>query len=123
MAAAAQTEQDRAGHISFRKTELRRLCAIDRKHNSLQIVWLLNAHVHGAGDSTDLVGNRISHLLIRRLISPNDLNVVGSGESEVNRFAYDVGRKEVEDHPRKVAVKAETQVVHIISSRLMSGFQ
>ena len=72
---------------------------------------------------TDFLGDGIGHLLIGFFISPNNLNVKGSGKSEVNGFADDVCRQEVEGYARIVAVKAETQVTYIIRSWLMSGLQ
>ena len=87
----------------------------------MQVVRLLNPHVYGAANATNFLGDGIRHLLVGRLISPNNLNVVGSGKSEVNGFGYDVGRKEVEGYARKIAVKTKTQIAHIVSCRLMSG--
>ena len=68
---------------------------------------------------TDLVGNGIGHLLVGHLISSDSLDIDRGRKTEVNCFGHNVGRKEVEDNAGIVPVKAETQVVHIVSGRLM----
>ena len=87
----------------------------------MQVVRLLNPHIYGTANATNFLGDSIRDFLIGRLISANNLNVVGSWKSEVNGFGYDVGRKEVEGYARKIVVKTKTQVTHIVGRRLMSG--
>jgi len=94
------------------------LVRLDLEHDPLEIVWLLHPHIDRADHVTDLVGNGIGHLLVRHLISSDNLDIDRRRKTEVNCFGHDVGRKEIEDDAGIVPVKAETQVVHIVSGRL-----
>src|SRR5439155_19527697 len=111
------------GHISHTQPALHRLCSIDIQVESLPVIRLLNAHINSPADLTQFLSNGIGHLLVDLFISSDNLSVQRSRKSEVNCFANDVCRQEVEGCTRGVAVQTETQITDIIRCRLMVGLQ
>ena len=72
LAAAAQTEQNRIGHIFFRKADLRGFGSVDGKFQLRLICRLMDAHVDGAGNLANLLCQMRSQLAVARLIAARD---------------------------------------------------
>ena len=66
--------------------------AIHLKRNRRLVKTLMNVHVGGALDASNLSHQLAGKLLISRVISPNNLNINGGGDAEIQNLRHEVSR-------------------------------
>src|SRR5205807_8027899 len=123
LAAAAQAEQNRTGDVAFGKPQFRSLGPVNRELEALQITRLLNPHVQRSGNMSKFFCNVSGDLLIACQVSSEHLDVVGSGQPEVNGLADDVCREEIKRYARKVAIQGKPQISDVVSRRAVTRVQ
>src|SRR5713101_5291779 len=83
----------------------------------------MQMYIDSAGDRTDLFGHSRRKCEVMRHVTTDDLNVNGSGETEVQDLGDDVGWFEEERRGRERFRQFFAQLLNIAGSRVMFGLK
>ncbi len=119
MEARAQRHQNVAGDVSFAKSHLLRSHAVDREVQPGLVEQLVQVHIDGAGDRTDLFGHSRRKREVVRHVAADDLNVNRGRQAKVQNLGDDVGWLEEERSGGESLRQLFAQLLHIIGSRVM----
>ena len=116
---AAKRDEHIVGHITRGIADLLRFGAIHFDVQFGLVESLLDAQVHGTGHKFQAIQQIVGKDTIGREIAPEDLDVNGSGQAEIEDLADDVRGQEVKSDAREVLGQFDAQVVHVLGGRMM----
>jgi len=114
LAAAAEAQQHRIGHVALGQAKLRGLDAVDGELEPRQVGRLLHPHVGHAGDAAKFLGQPAGNGTVLLLIAADDLDVERRRQTEIDGLTHDVGGQKVESDSGKSAVQPESQAADIL---------
>ena len=107
----------------FGQSKFGGLDAVNGNVELRQVVRLLHAHVHRAGNCFDLIRQPHGERAVFDLVGADDLHVKRRGQAEVERLAHNVRRQKINHHAGKFAAQPRAQPPHIIRRGRVAGLE
>jgi len=112
---ATQRDENALRDITGIHADLGDSGAVDVHPDRRQIHQLLHVHVSGAGHLAEAVGNLIRERMAGLDIGADDLNVDGSGQTEIQNLSNDVGGLKEKLHSGETPRQLLTQLPNVVA--------